>query len=551
MTEEFESIKFYMKAYSSADWTDVSDYVMAARGNVGISGTGLMDRIADGGRMSVTLKNADGYFSKNAGGIALSEGMIKFVCKWDGAERVKFLGYYEPGTKRINPDTLGVRTCEITYRDWMAWALEYQIDFIEYQTNYRIDQAVADLLRTLPMHPQHVSYSTGYYTFPDVFDVGGSETTVGGEFSKLANSELGYIYQRFAHPDGGTLVVEDRTKRRIGTTGNGVLSTLPVYSGDHDGSALLLEDDASYLLLEDGTSKLLLENNTSITLEATDLDVYGRNEFVKDAHYISYVKVSVRPRSLDAAATTVLWTMESPLLIAAGETKTGLRGRYRDPSGGASYVNGIDMVTPVKNTDYKAYANRDGTGTDLTDYLAVYAEFGRSEVEMTLANTGTTDLYTGGDDITFQVRGRGVYIYDAVRVVRDLGVVGWYTTPLAPFAGRRTLDFDLYYQTDPAEILDFIEAETYWKNYPRVTSNALTFVANRSTKLMRLWMYGDCGTSFVGNIVNDLITYPALSSAGNAQYVYINGYEFEVFGNGQVRVTIIPFENSRTIRTDL
>jgi len=546
MTEQFDSIKFYMKTYSQAAWTDVTDRVISARGKVGISSTDFMARVADGGRMTVTLKNHDGYFTQHITGTPLSEGMIKFVCTWDGAERVKFLGYYEPGTKRIEADPLGTRTCEITYRDWMAWALEYRLDFLDYKTNYRIDQAVRDILNKLPMQPQHINMDTGYYTFPDVFDIGSSETSAGGEFSKLANSEFGYIYQRFAHPDGGILRVESRTSRRIGF-GTGQLSKLPVYSGDHDGSSLLLEDGVSHLLLEDGVSRLLLEHNEAITIYDFDLDTTGRNEFVKDQHYYSYVKVVVRPRTVDATNNTVLWTMESSLLIKPGETKTGIRGRYRDPVGGASYINGVDMQTPVAGTDYAANSAPDGSGTNLTSNLAVVANFGRSEVELTLSNTGGTNLYTGGD-VLFRVRGRGVYIYDELRIVRDIGKIGWYTSPLNPFAGRRTLEFDLHYQTDPNQVSDFTDQEPYWKNYPRVTANAITFVANKDKKLMRLWMYGDVGTSFSGGIYNTLILWPG---SGSLQYVHINGYEFEVFGDGIIRVTIIPFENSRAIRTNI
>jgi hypothetical protein len=505
--------------------------------------TDFSARVADGGRMTVVLKNHDGYFSKDSNGVALSEGMIKFVCKWDGAERIKFFGYYEPGTKKFDGNPNGARTCEITYMDWMAWAMNWRIDNLTYKTNYKINHAVRDILLEAPLHHGATEMDEGYYTFPDMFDIGSSETTIGGEFNKLATSEFGYIYLRFTHPEMPTLVVFNRSHRSI-SNGSGTISELPVKISDHNGSKLLLQDGVSKLLLQDGVSKLLLENNQAITITGDDIDESGRTEFVRDKHIYANIKVSVKPRTVDTSYKT-LWTMESSLKLEPGETVAGLRGRYRDPSGGASYINGFDMQYPVTNTDYKAYSNSDGTGTDLTSNLQVDAIFHRAEVELTLSNKGATTLYTGGD-ILFQVRGKGVYVYDEVRMQKEIGKYEPYENPVYPYGGKRTIEFDMYYASDPKPALGFANL-LYWKSVPRTTCEAMSFNANRNSKTMRLWMYGDVGTSYYVNIENPLIDYLFYTKFNAKTFiaVHINGYKFEVIGNQYVNFTIIPFEDTR------
>lgn len=574
MTENFTSIKYYIRRwYSEAGtyyfgaWQEVTADVLETprpRGSVGFRSNELTDRLADGGEMTIALKNTTGTYTGS-----LTDGAMRMVCTWDGVSVVKFEGFCKPNSKKINIDPLVEPYIEVTYQDWLSWAMSYQLDNIEYKTGMRIDQAVTYILEQMEQHiidtsnfmvttpgldpedyilftPQK-SFDEGYYTFPDVFDIQNKTTTIGGEFRRLVESELGYIYQRggmYNSDDywNSSLVIENRTHRKFSPSGDGTDTLYPTYSGDHDGDRPLLSDGSSFPLLSDGTSFPLLTDTAAIELNLVDLTGGSNNIFRRYDHIYNFVRIKTRPRRVDAAATTVLWTMENSTMVAAGETITGLRGSYRDPSGGASYINCIELTPPTATTDYKAYENEDGTGADLTANLIVMANMLPSEVEITLTNTGATDLYTGGD-VLFQVRGRGVYQYDSTDLTRSLvdASDAYIADKVFPIGGRRELSMDLYYKDDPNDIIEVIDNKAYWRGYPTYCANSIELLANRNTKTMRLWMYGDVGSNFNLDVDSATIAYDS--------DVYINGYSFEVIDNKLIKWIIIPFEEERAIRT--
>jgi len=317
------------------------------------------------------------------------------------------------------------------------------------------------------------------------------------------------------------------------------LTQIPVYSGDHSGDHLLLETGDG-LLLEDGSSYLLLEETGEIALALDDLDFADSLGHTYFGKYFNYVRITTHPRKVDAANTTVLWTMEGAKLIPAGETVTGIRGRYRDPSGGASYVNGKDMITPVVTTDYKGYQNSDGTGTDLTANMVVTADFGVAEAELSIENTGGTDLHTGGEDILFQVRGRGVYQYDTVDSVSD-AISTANNGLLQPFGGRMSLFYDMPYQSDDtdAKLLFHVDGN-WWKAQPVREFETVPLLANRNTENMRLFFYGSINTKFDISPKTE-----ADSVSGDYQGYFIQGYSFEVVANQLIKWTPILFPEGR------
>jgi len=536
--ESFTSIKYYTKKYTDLTWTEITDDVSTSsppRGFVGMSGSSILDRVGDGGSMTIRINNNSGDYDPGdaSGNYLRMIAMFKWVVEWESQTKVMFLGFHDVGTLKDGVLSNGDRYMEITYRDWMAYAIEYQLDFLQYQTSKTIDEAVQHILDTLPLQPTYKNFTAGHYTFPDVFDITGQETTAGGEFTKLANSEFGYIYHRFGKPDGGQLEVLSRESRRDLT-----LTQLPVYSGDHSGDHLLLESGDG-LLLEDG-SYLLLEESGTIVMSLDDLDYtdnLGRTYFGK---YFNYVRMTTHPRSVDAANTTVLWTMEGSKAIPAGQTVTGIRGRYRDPSGGASYVNGKDMITPVATTDYKAYEFEDGTGTDFTANMVVTAEFGSAEAEFSIENTGGTEFFTGGGDILFQVRGRGVYQYDTVESVVD-AISTANNGLLQPFGGRMSLSYDMAYQNDDTDAkLLFSVGGNWWKAQPSREFETVPLLANRNAKNMRLFFYGGINTKFSLSAKAE-----ADSVSADYQKYFIQGYSFEIVANQLIKWTPILFHAFR------
>lgn len=587
MTEEFTNVQFFLRTYELDDlsgywlvWTDVTSDVLhnpAPRGSVGIRNNNLMDKFADGGEMTIALRNDDGAYTTAylSSDYIRNINALRMVCTWDGVSVVKFEGVLKPNSVKINIDTLNNPYVELTFIDFISWATNFTLDNIEYQTNKNVGQAVLYILTQLNSSvrnsshflleasgenqspdstkvnflPRYLEFDTGVYTFPDVFDLQNKSTTIGGECRRLIESELGYMYQRYGVYDddaikgfSNTLVIENRQHRRIGGADNGALDNLPVYSSDHDGDTPLLSDGTSLPLLSNGTNTPLLSHAGTVTITLSDLMVNGKNEFVYKAHNNNFFRIKTRPRKVDAAATTVLWTLENSTEIAAGGTVAGLRGRYRDPDGGASYVNAIAITDPVINTDYKAYSTDGTTGTDLTSSMVVTTKMYPAEVEISLVNAGTQTLYTGGD-ILFQVRGQGVYQYDTTDVIIDLRTSRpYYIMDKAyPISGLNEYSIDLFYKTDANDIISSIDYSVYWNNYPHISAQSIELLANKDTKNMRLWMYGDVGTCFNLDVDSNSINYE--------DQVYINGFSFELINGKYIKWQIIPFEDARALIT--
>ena len=524
MAEAFQEIRIETRSAPTDPWVDIFDRVLH-NPRPRVTGIGIMDnrylsRVGGNSTLSFSIDNSDGN------GDALLGEYCRVVFKWDGVEKIKFSGLVVIDSKNRTPGIYGKKDISIRYRGWFGWALDYPLDFLEYATNKRIDEAVPLVIKDLPIQPDELLLYTGDYTFPDVFDITRANSSVVGEFNRLATSEVGYIYERMGGENGGILVVENRLKR----TADAADTSIPVYSGDHSGDSLLLEDGASYLLLEDGTSHLLLQENSTVAFDDNDIWIGKSPRFSNNRSLINYAKVSTRPRKVDTANTTVLWTMEGATLVEAGTTISGIRGRYRDPNAGASNVNGINMRAPIRGVDFQAFQNSDGTGADRTGNCFVTAEFGTAEVEISISNAGATDFYVGGEDITFQVRGRGVYLYDATEVIFDYkGVNSFY-----PYAGRRSIAWDMFYQTDANAMIALFDS-VWMKNSSGITCEAFPLLANRNTKNMRGFMYLDAGMRAAFEETQSLYNKSA----------YINGYSFEIIDGMYVAWTPVLFDQSR------
>src|SRR3990167_1113391 len=128
---------------------------------------------------------------------------------------------------------------------------------------------------------------------------------------------------------------------------------------------------------------------------------------------IRRVECVAYPVQVDAAATTVLTTLIREISLAAGESST-VDFRYRDPSNQATRVSGLEMVTPVVNTDYK-FSSVSGSGTDLNASLIVTVTFGANTARVTFTNSAAVTGYLW----FFQLRGKGVYLYDPVTKIAE------------------------------------------------------------------------------------------------------------------------------------
>jgi hypothetical protein len=101
--------------------------------------------------------------------------------------------------------------------------------------------------------------------------------------------------------------------------------------------------------------------------------------------------------------------------------------------------------------------------------LSVTAVYGANGVDYTLTNTGAITGYV----TQLQARGKGVYIYRPVEILRE-------DETLVANDGARTLNLDLPYQDDPLQTTDIAVALLDRHKAKHTTINSITLIANRN-----------------------------------------------------------------------
>lgn len=358
-------------------WTDITaDVLLHSPGaslRWGIGGTGPLDLTASTGTLSFALNNNEknsagltGYYSPRhpncrpgfRKGIRVrytylipstSDGYGKFVGRLRDIEP-------EPGKYRD-------RKTMCMAADWMNEAAITKFSAAT-QVAKRVDQILPVVLALVPRQPDSTLFDTGDSTFPYALDNAPTErSTVLTELQRLAQSEYGRIYLRGGLNYWGRLRFEKRTAR---------LTPLPlaVFAG------------------------------TMQELEAGDSSGKVKNK----------AKVTVHPRRVDAAATTVLFSKPNQNNPSVGPLATlRMTGKYVDPSNPNARVGGTDMVAPVATTDYLMNAAADGSGSNLTANFTVVATYGANQVVYAITNNSAV---TAGFITKLQARGRGLYDYD-------------------------------------------------------------------------------------------------------------------------------------------
>ena len=379
-------------------WTDVSDDVNLGHGlelTYGIQSEGPKARLGDVGTFQFALKN----------GTNNSAGLLGYY-SLDHANRRSGFGFNIPVRLSItDPDTstvyrkfvgklvhiqpiAGARRERVTeclavdYFDELARATLPQMPFAEgdFPNGLTTGEAITKTLQKSAIHPHDVAdASIGVEIFPYGYDRAEDEKDVVlGMIGQIIDSELAWCVMRGNTGTGGQFYMIGRQARQTDVTPDWTLS------------------------------------NTMQELEADQ----SRDEIVTRA------LVTVRPRSIDAAATTVLFSMDisnQQPAIEAGQFII-IRAPYTDPDERSNRIGGTAIVTPVATTDYLGNSAADGSGTNLTASMAVTfideqgndipaADAGANSTLLKIANNhATTTLYVR----QCQLRGKGVRTYDAV-----------------------------------------------------------------------------------------------------------------------------------------
>lgn len=456
--------------YDGSAWVDISAYVVGdIKGNNGLGGWRPENRVSVLGMLNITINNKGKQFSPMGGDAVRG---LSTLTGWNKGAKIRVRGlyrstYYTIWTGRIasiDSDDLnwGNEQVRVMATDYMNVPVNFPMKGAAIGLNKRIDEAVTTILTRLSLQPEATSFDTGSFTFPAVFDNVQRKTLALSEFTKLANSELGYIYIT----QGGTLRVENMLARH-GWRALDQITIPELWTVSTDRNYLTLEDGLGFLLLETG-GKILLDEGTldaAVTEDAAlAADAEGYNILLAEDGLLNASIIRAHPVITDTSLK-VLYKLGTPLYIPSGHTAP-FSAHYTDPNG-LLQVSGTNMQTPVATTDYLANTASDGSGTNKTADVVVTATYYGDTVYYSIKNNATDGVY-----ITFlQARGYGIYYGNSIESTVD-DATSQDDYGYAPF------QFDMKYQKDSylADMYGKAVIEEY--KFPKSRITKMNYLAN-------------------------------------------------------------------------
>jgi len=398
----------------------IADVVDTTQATTGIQGSSILDNMARPGSLTFILNNN----RTNSGGLlgyytpghanCRAGFRIGIPVKWTmtrpgGSATTVFRGRI----KSIAP-TPGIyqeRRVQVVCADWMDVPASMPLDPLSVAVDQRSDVVFGLAVDQADGRaPVAVELNTGSSTLPFAMDVSdGDSDSILAEMTRIVDSERGYAYVR----GNGTLVYEGRGERQLNT-----------------------------------------DLTTTLTASQMGARSPGLVVTYSTERRVNAVLVTITPRSVDPAATTVLYTLDisqQSVQIAAGQT-IELTGSYTNPAAKADRVGGTAMVQPVASTDYAFWSNANGSGTDLTAYLTVFTDggnwLGNNSFRVQLTNTSGMNGYLYlTSSVGFQLRGKGVYHY------RPIVVPARHRAHIRE-DGPRTVEIELPYESSLATAED-------------------------------------------------------------------------------------------------
>lgn len=412
---------------------DVRDQVPIVA-SYGIQGSTPNDRIASTGELDFALDNSvsnsagvQSYYSPLSSSKRSGYDFnvpVRFTLTHGATSGVKFRGKLSEIMPTPGVDADLLVPCKAL--DWFDEAATLDLPDLPVQLNKRGDEIVTSILDGLAAVDQPVArdIETSLETFAVALDGGatGSRPRVRETLNQVCLSDAGYCYLL----GDGTIRFENRHHRALNTT---VEITL-------DGSVLA---------------------SGGIIVPGSRDDIY------------SLVQIFVKPTAVDAAATTVVFSLENTTtLVQPGVTLGTIFGPYRDPSN-RDIIGGIETVDPAATTDYTMNSAQDGSGSDLTASFTVTASRTGRGVRFTVTNTGAVAGYI----TKLQLRGKAVYRYDAMV---EVAVAGAY--------GTRALQVVMPFQNNVNMAEDWASFLANILSTPFAHVRSVTFCASKSTALM-------------------------------------------------------------------
>ena len=489
------TVQFF--AYISGNWVQLKD-VQPVSGEWGITDNKPTSRIASPGTLNLQLNNNDGRYSPQ-GPSALTgwqKGIpFKMVVTYQGKTYIRFYGFVEDiVVKQHNLDPM----CYVTVLDWLDYAQRFAVINPSIQTNQTGDQYINSLLSLMAIQPQAKNLSSGFEIFPTIFDAVTSETKAFDELSKIALSELGYVYLQKDKIYGETLRFES-TNDRYGWKPT---DTFPI--PDITVNYLLKSGSADKVLTCAGDKLLLNNPNLSLSMTIQTDPAITEFETPYGDYQVNRMTVTAYPRLIDTSSV-VLFTLSTPVPIPAGLSIT-IKGTYANPSGGLP-VNGMNMITPAATTDFLANTLAAGGGTDFTSDIVVTPVYGTEGFTHLVTNTGSHSGYI----IKFNCRGKGVYKYNPISAMpTDATSINTY--------GYESESLDQVYKVDYGSGATFANSIIEDYKNPNTLLTSITMCANNTNNSMYAFLLGD-----VGQLYNIIIPEAGI----NGRY-YIEGVSFDM-----------------------
>ncbi len=485
------TLKFY--AYISAAWVELDDSGAAGsvRGSWGMPDNSPLSRMAMPGEIVVPLNNSTGLYTP--GGPSALAGFkkgipFKMVITFESED---YSFYYYISDIDPRPSTKD-KKCNVTAVTWLDYAERHPIVNPGIQSNKRGDEVLTTAIAEVEIQPQGTDFDTGIETFPTVFDTTTSHTTVMSEMSKVAFSELGYVYER----KNGTIVFEAQDAR----PGSRTVDQLPLSNA---ASGAMLKEDTGYLLLETG-GKILLNQVGATTFDGSIIEgfdaPYGK-------HQINRMTVYAYPRRLDASPV-ILFKLDKEVAIGSGQPYP-LKGTYANPSGGLP-INAQNVIDPVVTTDYTMFTATGGGGSNISASLTVTIIKGTEGFAAVLTNGNAATGYIN----LFNVRGTGIYQYNQIEHSAS------NAASIAEYEAESETIHQKYQNTTYVGRV-FVDSQVEQHKDPRTVLNAITFTANKSPACMMAFLCGEVGQ----------LHYIDINELSVANNYYIQGIEFQTSSN--------------------
>jgi hypothetical protein len=423
---------------SAGVWTDLQasgDVIGPVSLGYGISGNGPADCVASTGELRFTLKNGlnssggvRGYYSPASSAVrsGWTYGIpVRLTISFGGSDYVKFRGRV-----RVIQPYGGIKreqSCDVIAYDIMRDLLETDVRELAVAIDDADDVLIEAVLDALPADAQPVArdIDAGLDVYPYAFDNVQGGVKAGGLIKDIASSALALA----AAKGDGTFIYRNRQSRALQTS-----------------------------------SVTLADTMTAIDVPSSLDRVYNR------------VRVTIRPKTIDAVAATVLYALTgSAVEVAAGQS-IEIWGEYRDPSNTLKLIGGTETVAPVATTDYMANSAANGSGSNLTSSLAVTASAFASSVKFVVTNGAAVTAYLvdGSGNAKLQIRGKGIY---------DNGPQT-YESYTAMDYGDRSFALNMPYQDDAQLAQNAAHYLNLQYNALDQQIAALDFVATRSSAML-------------------------------------------------------------------